>query len=61
MNDRSFFKAIQDGALAGAYLLSGEEEYVKESALAALVERVDVISRDLNLQYLDGGDRKSVV
>ncbi len=61
MNDRSFFKAIQDGALAGAYLLSGEEEYVKESALAALVERVDVISRDLNLQYLDGGAADDVI
>lgn len=61
MNDRSFFKAIQDGSLFGAYLLAGEEEYVKESALFALVERVDALSRDLNLQYMNEGTAEDVI
>lgn len=61
MNERSFFKAIQDGALKGAYLLTGEEEYVKESALKALTDTVDPISRELNLQYMDGGSADEVI
>ncbi len=61
MNDRSFFKAIKENALIGAYLLHGEEEYVKESALAALIGGVDALSRDLNLQYLDGGSAEDVI
>ena len=61
MNDRSFFKAIQEGSVSGAYLLSGEEEYVKESALAALVGRIDEHSRELNLQYLDAGTAEDVI
>ena len=61
MNDRSFFKAIQDGSISGAYLMAGEEEYVKESALAAIVNRVDAVSRDLNLQYIDAGPSDDII
>lgn len=61
MNDRLFFKAMQDGALAGAYLFTGEEEYVKESALASLVERTDALSRELNLQYIDAGVADDII
>ena len=61
MNDRSFFKSVQDGSLVGAYLLSGEEEYVKESALSAMADRVDAAARDLNLQYLETGSADDIM
>lgn len=61
MNDRSFFKALQAGSLAGAYLFHGPEEYVKESALSALIDGIEAVSRDLNLQYVDSGGAQDVI
>ncbi len=61
MNARSFFQCIKADTLSGAYLLAGEEEYIKESALSALVDQIAPISRDLNLQYLEDGTADTII
>ena len=53
MTYTEFFSSIKSGGLSGAYLLHGEEEYVKRSALTALVSTVDEAARELNVQYAD--------
>lgn len=55
MDIRSFFQALKAESLSGTYLLSGEEEFLKDQALAACIGHIDPVSRDLNLEYLDAG------
>lgn len=40
MNHTQFFKAIKENSLAACYLLEGEEEYIKRSALEAVKKAV---------------------
>lgn len=49
----TFFKAIKSGSLSGTYLMHGEEEFVKDSALRALKDTLDDVGRELNLQTFD--------
>lgn len=41
MDYKEFFQAVKDDTVSGAYLFHGEEEYVKESALAKLIATVN--------------------
>lgn len=56
MNHTAFFQLIKTQALSGAYLLHGEEEYVKNQALEALLSLVDEAARDLNVHILERAD-----
>lgn len=47
-----FFDQIKQQALFGAYLLHGEEEYVKASAIHALINSMPETARELNAQTL---------
>ena len=49
----TFFKSIKNNSLSGAYLMHGEEEFIKDSALKALKDTLDEVSRELNLQTLE--------
>lgn len=40
MTQDAFFSAVKRGDIAGAYLFAGEEEYIKERALAALGKKL---------------------
>jgi DNA polymerase III delta subunit len=61
MDYKDFFKAIQNDAVSGAYLLHGEEEYVKESALSKLIATVDASVRDMNVDNLFAASAREVV
>lgn len=55
MGYRDVFDDIQKGTIATLYLWHGEEEFVKDRALAALMEvLIEPGMRDLNYQSLDG-------
>ena len=49
MNHNDFFKLIAADGLRGAYLLQGEEEFVKASALKAAEK---LIPEDLSLIHI---------
>ena len=53
MDHNRFFELIRSGAVSGLYLFHGEEEYVKQSALSQLIERIDPVSRDFNMQEFE--------
>lgn len=53
MNHTDFFKAIKKGLPCGAYLLHGEEEYVKAQAVKALENTVDEDLRPFNFTVLN--------
>ena len=55
MDIRCFFQALKAQSLSGAYLLCGEEEFLKDQALSACVQQIDPVARELNLEYLDAG------
>ncbi len=61
MEYRDFFKAIRENRLSGAYLLHGEEEYVKESALSQLVCTVDEAVRGMNVDSIPSAAAQTVV
>ncbi|MDR0840241.1 MAG: DNA polymerase III subunit delta [Christensenellaceae bacterium] len=61
MEHIAFFNAVRQGSLSGAYLLHGEEEYVKDSALAALAESLDEAARELNVQYLSTAEADTLI
>ncbi|MEG1548193.1 MAG: DNA polymerase III subunit delta [Clostridia bacterium] len=50
MKYADFFNAIKNDMLHGAYLLHGMEEFVKDSALEALLSTIDPTTRELNVQ-----------
>jgi len=52
MERNAFFNAIKENTLAGAYLLHGTEEYIKESAIASLLSATDEATRALNVDIL---------
>ncbi|MCR5808420.1 MAG: DNA polymerase III subunit delta [Clostridiales bacterium] len=53
MNHSEFFKLIKKGLPCGAYLLHGEEEYVKEQALKAVENTVEEDFRPFNYAILN--------
>jgi len=61
MTQMEFFNAIKADSLRGAYVLHGEEEFVKDSALVALVLALPEVSRELNLTTLESGTADEVV
>ena len=52
MNHNDFFKLIAADGLRGAYLLQGEEEFVKASALKAAEKLIPEDFRALNMSVL---------
>ena len=61
MDYMTFFKRIKANDLGGAYLVHGEEEFVKESALKSLTAALDLSVRELNLQVFEQGDADSII
>ncbi len=60
MNHTSFFQHIKKNDLSGAYLLHGEEEYIKDQALDALLSTVDGAAKELNIQFFDSADARAL-
>ncbi len=52
MDRNAFFNLIKENQLSGAYLLHGVEEFVKDSAVSAVLETVDEATRALNVDTL---------
>lgn len=61
MDYMTFFKAIKGGSISGVYLLHGEEEFVKDSALRTLKDTLDDVSRELNFQTLENPSADDVI
>ncbi|MBQ2662294.1 MAG: DNA polymerase III subunit delta [Clostridia bacterium] len=53
MHYNDFFIGIKNNTLSGAYLLHGEEEFIKDSALKKLLLTVDETAYDLNVSFFD--------
>lgn len=49
MDHRAFFRRIQANDIGGVFLFHGEEEYIKHSALNALIGALEPDSRELNM------------
>jgi DNA polymerase III delta subunit len=60
MDHTRFFELLKSGEISGLYLFHGEEEYVKQSALSQLIERIDPVSRDMNVQEFEKPNADSV-
>ena len=55
MDFKEIFKQINKGSLSGAYLYFGEEEYIKEEALAQTIDsHVNPSLKDFNYVSLEG-------
>lgn len=52
MDRNAFFNLIKENQLSGAYLLHGVEEFVKDSAVSAVLGTVDEATRALNVDTL---------
>lgn len=50
MEYRAFFERIKANAIGGLFLFHGDEEYIKQAALAQLVSCIEPAARDLNMQ-----------
>lgn len=61
MDYKEFFKAIAENKLSGAYLLHGEEEYVKESALLKLIASIDATVRDMNVDDIASASAREII
>lgn len=61
MNHSAFFKQIKDGGLSGAYILHGEEEYVKDKAVQSVISTVEEAVRDLNVQILETAEAQTLI
>ncbi len=61
MNYKEFFKLINGGKLSGAYLLHGEEEYVKNAAVSAVRDKIPEEIRTFNLTLLYEPDLNKLV
>lgn len=53
MDHNQFFERIKENRVSGLFLFYGEEEFVKQSALNALIVRIDPVARDLNVQEIE--------
>lgn len=53
MDHNRFFELIKENKVSGLFLFYGEEEFVKQSALNALLSRIDPVARDLNVQEFE--------
>ncbi len=53
MDHNHFFELIKENKVSGLFLFYGEEEFVKLSALNALLSRIDPVARDLNVQEFE--------
>lgn len=60
MDHTRFFELLKSGEISGLYLFHGEEEYVKQSALSQLIERINPVSRDMNVQEFEKPNADSV-
>ncbi len=56
MKHTEFFKLIAKGGLSSAYILHGDEEYVKEQAVQRVIETIPADLRDFNVTILDRPD-----
>ena len=52
MERNEFILAANKGALSGAYLLHGEEDFIKENTLVSIIALIDPALRDLNMDVL---------
>ena len=52
MDRNAFFNLIKENQLSGAYLLHGVEEFVKDSAVSAVLGTVDEATRAINVDTL---------
>ena len=53
MDHNRFFELMKENRVSGLFLFYGDEEFVKQSALNALISRVDPVARDLNVQEFE--------
>ncbi len=60
MERNDFIIAANKGALNGAYLLHGEEEFLKSSAVSAVLGVLDPVTRDLNTDILNDANAQAV-
>jgi len=57
MDYKQLFEDIESGQWSGAYLFYGEEEYIKEKALARVLDvLIPKEVRDLNYEMIDGSE-----
>ncbi|HWQ58697.1 MAG TPA: DNA polymerase III subunit delta [Clostridia bacterium] len=61
MEYRDFFRAIKENTVSGAYLLHGEEEFVKDSALAQLLAKVEPGVREMNVDSIASAGAPEIV
>jgi len=61
MDHKSFFKAIKNGNLSGVYLLSGEEEFIKDAALQGAINSVEEAARALNTEFLTAAEADPLI
>lgn len=56
MDRNSFFNAIKENRLSGAYLMHGSEEYIKDSAISAVLSQLDAATRQLNVDTFESAE-----
>ncbi len=61
MDENAFFKAIREGALRGAYLLHGEEDYSKERAVRQCMALAGEAAREMNVQQMKAPAADAVI
>ena len=61
MERNDFMIAASKGALSGAYLLHGEEEFLKENAVSSALKLIDSAMRDLNVDILENAQATAVI
>ena len=61
MERNDFMIAAGKGALSGAYLLHGEEEFLKENAVSSALKLIDPAMRDLNVDILETAQATAVI
>ena len=61
MERNDFMIAASKGALSGAYLLHGEEEFLKENAVSSALKLIDPAMRDLNVDILENAQATAVI
>lgn len=61
MERNDFIIAANKGTLGGAYLLHGEEEFLKGSAVSAAFGALDPVTQDLNVDILTDANAQAVI
>ena len=61
MDRNAFFNLIKENRLSGAYLLHGEEEYVKDSAVSSVLATVEEATRALNVDTLESAEANALM